>query len=152
MVRHPGGVAVVAIDHAGRVCLLRQWRYAVGEWLWELPAGKLDVAGESPEAAAERELAEEAGLVARNWEPLGQILSTPGFSDEVLHLFLASDLSNVDTAHEEGEFIEIVWTDFNRALAMALRGEITDAKTVVGLFRAAGSRLMAWYRGESPEC
>lgn len=138
VVRHPGGAAVVAVDAAGRVALIRQWRHAADAWLWEVPAGKLDVAGETPLETAARELGEEAGLAAERWESLGAIVSTPGFSDEVLHLFLARGLSETPIAHDEGEFIELKWFPYAQALKMAESGEITDAKTVVALFRAAG--------------
>lgn len=137
VVRHPGGSAVVAVDAAMRVCLIKQWRHAVNGWIVEIPAGKLDVAGESPQKAALRELKEEAGIQAGNITPLGTILSTPGFSDEVLHLFLATDLKPGETSHEAGEFIEVFWTPFKEALGMAQSGVITDAKTVAGLFRAS---------------
>lgn len=136
VVRHPGGAAVVAVDSDLRVCLIKQWRHAVNGWLVEIPAGKLDVAGESPEMAASRELEEEAGVLAGKITSLGTILSTPGFSDEVLHLFLATDLALTKTSHEAGEFIEVFWAPFEKALDMALSGVITDAKTVAGLFRA----------------
>lgn len=136
VVRHPGGAAVVALDDEGRVCLIKQWRHAVGGWIVELPAGKLDVEGESPARTAMRELEEEAGVSAGELTPLGTILSTPGFSDEVLHLFLARGLRQTGTAHEDGEYIEVSWVPFREAVGMAQSGEIIDAKTVAGLFRA----------------
>ncbi len=135
IVRHPGGAAVVALDHEKRLCLLRQYRYATGGWLWELPAGKLD-SGELPLTTAQRELEEEAGLTARHWEPLGSIISSPGVFTEVVHLFLARDLSRVPTNTEEHELIEIHWIPFTEALAQAYAGEISDAKTLIGIFRA----------------
>ena len=135
VVRHPGGAAVVALDAGERVCLLRQYRHAGGGWLWEVPAGKLDP-GEPPEATARRELAEEAGLAAATWASLGSILSTPGFCDEVIHLYLARDLSTVPSRPGPHEVLEVHWVPFGEAVARAARGEIRDAKTVVGLFRA----------------
>lgn len=137
VVRHPGGAAVVGVDSEGCVFLLRQWRHAGGGWLWELPAGKLDVEGESPLDTAVREFKEEAGMGAGSWEPLGSIFSTPGFTDEVIHLFLARDLYETQTDHGDGEVIEIHRVPFKKALDMALSGEISDAKTIAGLFRAA---------------
>ncbi|GAB6064367.1 NUDIX hydrolase [Deferrisoma palaeochoriense] len=136
VVRHPGGAAAVALDEGGRVCLLRQFRHAAGGWLWELPAGKLDP-GEDPLATARRELAEEAGVEAAAWAPLGSILPTPGFCDEEVHLFLAQDLRQVPTAHGAHEWIEVHWVAFGDAVARAAAGEIRDAKTAVGLLRAA---------------
>lgn len=135
IVHHPGGAAAVALDERLNVCLLRQYRHAAGGWLWELPAGKLDP-GEAPLATASRELEEEAGLRAARWEPLGRMLSSPGVFTEVIHLFLARKLTPVPTATETHELIEVHWLPFAEALDRARRGEIVDAKTVVGLFRA----------------
>jgi 8-oxo-dGTP pyrophosphatase MutT (NUDIX family) len=135
IVRHPGGAAVVALDRDNRVCLLHQYRHAVGGWVWELPAGKLDP-GEPPFATAQRELAEEAGVHAARWEPLGKIISSPGVFTEVVHLFLARDLSSVPASAEEHEVFELHWVPLEEALAWAVSGELTDAKTLVGLFRA----------------
>ena len=136
VVRHPGGAAVVALDPARGVCLLRQYRHAGGGWLWELPAGKLDP-GETPLATARRELEEEAGLRARDWQRLTEFLTTPGFCDEVIHLFLARDLEYVQALPQAHECIEIHWRPFAEALAMAERGDIRDGKTLLGLFHAA---------------
>lgn len=134
IVRHPGGAAAVAIEN-GRVCLLRQFRHAADGWLWELPAGKLDP-GEAPLRTAQRELAEEAGVEARNWRPLGRIISSPGVFTEVIHLFLADTLATTPQQTEPHEFLEVHWLPFEEAIARAQSGEITDAKTLVGLFRA----------------
>lgn len=135
IVRHPGGAAVVALDRENRVCLLRQYRHAAGGWVWELPAGKLDP-GEPPFATAQRELAEEAGVHAAHWEPLGKIISSPGVFTEIVHLFLARDLSSVPASVEEHEVFELHWLPLGEALAWAVSGELMDAKTLVGLFRA----------------
>lgn len=135
IVHHPGGAAVVALERDGRVCLLRQYRHAAGGWIWELPAGRLEPA-EPPRITAERELLEEAGVHAARWESLGRMLSSPGVFTEVIHLFLARELAAGETAHETHELIEIHWFPFGDVLAMAAQGEITDAKTVAGLFRA----------------
>src|SRR5436853_4207004 len=109
IVRHPGASAIAAVDADGAVTLLRQYRHAVGGYLWEVPAGKLDP-GESPATCAARELAEEAGLVADRLEPVGSIVTCPGFCDEVIHLFLATDLRHVPTARGADEVIESVTT------------------------------------------
>lgn len=135
IVRHPGGAATVAVDSAGSVCLLRQYRPVLNAWLWELPAGKLDP-GEAPLATAQRELREEAGLIADSWVPLGTVLSSPGVFTEVIHLYLARGLVHVGNHAEEHELFEVHWLPFAEALARARRGEISDAKTVAGLFRA----------------
>jgi ADP-ribose pyrophosphatase len=139
VVRHPGGAAVVALDDADRVCLLRQYRHAAGGWLWELPAGKIDP-GETPKTTAKRELAEEAGLEAADWQKLGQCLTTPGFCDEVIHLYLARRLESVPTEHHAHELIEVHWLDFDTALQQARDGTLHDAKTLLGLLLAATIR------------
>lgn len=136
VVRHPGGAAAVAVDAERRVCLLRQYRHAVGGWLWELPAGKLDP-GESPDSTARRELAEEAGVAAASWDALGDVVSSPGVFSEVVHLFLARELTATPAQREHGELFEVCWVPLAEALTRALEGEIRDAKTVIGLVRAA---------------
>lgn len=138
LVRHPGGAVVLPLDDSGvdraRVLMLRQYRPCLEEWLWELPAGKIDV-GEVPENTARRELAEEAGLVARSWRKLGEIITAPGFCDEVLHLYLARGLTPVPADIEDDEYIEPHWMGLDHALALADGGEIRDAKTLVALYR-----------------
>ncbi len=135
IVHHPGGAAVVALDAGGRVCLLRQYRHAAGGWLWELPAGKLD-GGEAPLLCAQRELEEEAGMQAGDWQSLGKIVSSPGVFTEVIHLFLARTLTAVPTRAEDHEVIEVHWFPWSETLHMAQAGEIEDAKTLAGLLRA----------------
>jgi ADP-ribose pyrophosphatase len=137
IVRHPGGAVAVAINEDVQVCLLKQFRYAVDQpALWELPAGCIDEADETPLATAGRELREEAGVVAEIWHELGSILPSPGFCDERLHLFLAQNLTQVETRQDTDEIIEIHWIALDEAMTMAAEGQIIDAKTVVGLFRA----------------
>jgi ADP-ribose diphosphatase len=135
VVHHPGGAAVVALDAAGRVCLLRQYRYVADGWLWELPAGKLEP-NEPPLVTAQRELIEEAGINARDWRSLGVCLSSPGVFSERLHLYFASGLGAASQAHERAEVIEVHWVAFEQACAWALDGTIADCKTVIGLLRA----------------
>ncbi len=139
IVHHPGGAAVVAIDDAGRVCLLRQYRHAAGGWVWELPAGKRD-AGEEPQQTAARELEEEAGLTARRWQPLGGILSSPGVFTEVVYLFLAQELAQVPARAERHEVFEVHWVALADAVGRVMDGAINDAKTVVGLLKVARQR------------
>jgi ADP-ribose pyrophosphatase len=136
IIRHPGGAAAVALDPAGRVCLLRQFRHAAGGWLWELPAGKIDP-GEDPFDTARRELMEEAGVEASGWTPLGRLDSSPGVFTEVIHLYLARDLRHAEHDHEQDEVIEIAWVPLAQAVEWSLDGTITDAKTLIGVFRAA---------------
>jgi len=132
---HPGGAAVVALDEAGRVCLLRQFRHAAGGWVDELPAGKLD-GGEPPIECARRELAEEAGMTARRWDKLGEYLSSPGVFTEVVHVFLAQGLEPVASRPEDHEVFEVRWLPFDEAAGRAARGVLRDGKTLVGLIWA----------------
>lgn len=135
IVRHPGGAAVVVVDAADRVCLLRQYRHAAGGWLWELPAGKLEP-DEAPLVTAQRELAEEAGVSARDWRPLGVTVSSPGVFTERVHLFLARGLDARAPRAEHGECFTREWIARSDAVGRALAGDIEDAKTVIGLLRA----------------
>jgi len=136
MVKHPGGACVAAVNDADQACLLRQYRYATNGWIWELPAGKIDAA-ESPLVTAKRELSEEAHIRAGTWQPLGTMWSTPGFCDEILHLFLAQDIQPARATPDPHELIEVHWVPITRALDMAITGEIADAKSIACLFRAA---------------
>jgi ADP-ribose pyrophosphatase len=135
VVRHPGGAACVAVDALRRVCLLRQFRHTFSSWLWELPAGRVDP-GEGPLATAQRELREEAGLYGGEWTPLGTVIPTPGFCDEVIHLFLARATVPGRAQLEEDELLEVHWVGLEEAVERVLDGRITDAKTVVALLRA----------------
>jgi len=139
IVRHPGGAVVAAVNAKHEVCLLRQYRYAAGDRIWELPAGTIDP-GETADQTAHRELREEAGVAAAQWTDLGAMFSTPGFCDEQLFLYLARGLTAVGTEHGVDEVIEVHWMPFAQALDMARDGTIRDAKTIVALFRAE-SRL-----------
>lgn len=132
---HPGGAAVVALDAAGRVCLLRQFRHAAGGWLLELPAGKLD-GGEPPIECARRELEEEAGMRAARWDELGEYFSSPGVLTEVIHLYLARDLAAVAARPEEHEVFEAQWLPLEEAVAMAAEARLQDGKSIVGLLWA----------------
>ena len=136
IIRHPGGAAVVAIDADDRVCLLRQFRHAAGGWVWELPAGKIDNR-EPPFDTARRELEEEAGMAAAAWQPLGDYLSSPGVFTEVVHLFLATQLTPLPPRPEEHEVFEVHWLPFRDVLQMARSGELRDGKSLVGVYRAA---------------
>ena len=135
IIHHPGGAAAVAIDDQERVCLVQQFRHAAGGWLWELPAGRIEPDDESPFETARRELAEEAGVSAADWTDLGAIHSSPGVFAEVIHLWLARTLEHVGQSHEPDELMEVHWMPFNQALDWCSDGTITDAKTLIGLFR-----------------
>jgi ADP-ribose pyrophosphatase len=135
LIRHPGAAAVVPVDAGGRVCLVRQYRHGVEDFLWEIPAGKLD-AGEAPAICAVRELKEETGVVARKWTSLGTYISAPGIFTEVIHLYLARDLDVGPATPDADEDLEIRWMPLAEAVDLALRGEWNDGKTVVALLRA----------------
>ena len=135
VVRHPGGVIILPIDDAGNVYMVRQFRYAYDQAILEIPAGKLEY-GEEPLPAAQRELEEEIGAVAGQWTHLGDIWPTPGFCDEVQHLYLARELTVGETHPDEDEFLEQVRMPFGEAVAMAADGRLQDSKSVVALLRA----------------
>jgi ADP-ribose pyrophosphatase len=140
LMHHGGASAAVAVDAEGRVILIRQYRYAAGGYIWELPAGILDSPDEPPETCAARELREEAGVQASELRHLGTIFTTPGFCDERIHLFLARRLTETGHGHEPDEVIaEIARIPLREALAMIRRGEIVDGKTIAGLYLAADS-------------
>ncbi len=143
IIRHSGAAAVLPLLHPDEwegtgagVILLRQYRYAADGYIWEVPAGKLD-AGETPEACARRELEEEAGLRARNLRFLTTVFTTPGFTDEKIHLFVARGLDEGQIRHEGSEFIECHQMSLQRALELIRTGEISDGKTVCTLLYAA---------------
>lgn len=147
--RHVGAVGVVALDAAGRVVLVRQYRHPVRRALWELPAGLTDVTGEDLVAGAARELAEEADLVAARWDLLVDVHTSPGCSNELIRVFLARELSEVPhgerhvRTHEEAD-MTTVRVDLDEALAMIARGEITNAACLIGLLAAARARDSGW--------
>lgn len=141
-VAHPGAVAIIAIDAQDRVLLLKQYRHPVRGYLWEPPAGLLDVEGEDPLEAARRELAEEADLVADTWEHLVSFRSTPGGSSEEIIVYLASDLRDVPEADrhertEEEADLEPVWVPLDDAVAGVMEGRLHSPTAVVGILAAA---------------
>ncbi len=141
LIRHPGAAAIVpcASDPPGAdptILLIRQFRYATGGQLWEIPAGTLDP-GEDPEACARRELMEETGVTAARLQRLTSIWTTPGFTNEVIHLYLATGLTTGEPSRERDEFIEVVPQPLSRVLALIREGEIRDAKTVVAILYMA---------------
>ncbi len=138
VVRHPGATAIVAVTDEGEVLLVRQFRYATGEWLLEIPAGKLG-RGEPPEACALRELEEETGHRAERLEPLGWIWTTPGFTDEKIWLYRATGLAATSQRLQADEVLSVVRLPLAEAVEKARSGEIRDAKSVCALFRAAAA-------------
>jgi ADP-ribose pyrophosphatase len=144
MIRHPGASAVVPFldDPTGddpQLLLIRQYRYAADGFVYEIPAGRLD-AGETPEVCARRELKEEVGCTAERVEPLFTMYTTPGFTDEKIHLFMAVGLTHGVTQHESDEFMDLMPVSLSRALEMIERNEITDCKTALGILYAATFR------------
>ncbi|MBE8157880.1 MAG: NUDIX hydrolase [Betaproteobacteria bacterium] len=133
-VRHPGAAVIVPLLDDKTVLLEWQFRYPLGKHIWELPAGKLD-AGESPRAAAERELLEETGYRANLWEHLLTVETSPGFCDERAHIYLARGLEYEGHPGEADEFVAVEETPLKRAAEMIQTGEITDATTIIGLWR-----------------
>lgn len=149
-IRHSGAAAVLPVldDPAApdpRILLIRQYRYAAGGYLFEVPAGRPDRPGEDWEVCARRELEEETGLIAGRLLPLTTIYTTPGFCDERIHLFLALDLTQGRTSLDQDEFLEPVVLPLSEALDRVRAGEITDAKTVCTLLYAAGYALKSMH-------
>lgn len=135
IIHHPGGAAVLALDDRQNICLLYQFRHAAGGWVWELPAGKID--NREPHLqTAQRELQEEAGCSAAHWQYLGRSLSSPGVFTEMVHLYLATQLTKATNQPEAHEVFKVEWLPFIEVLAMAQRGEIMDSKTLVALLLA----------------
>jgi len=144
MIRHPGASAVIPFlsDPGGddpQVLLIRQYRYAADGYVFEIPAGRLNP-GEDPRDCAVRELKEETGCTAQRMDYLTTMLTTPGFTDEKIHLYLATELSVGETKHEADEFLDLQPMALSRALEMVKSGEIRDGKTALGLLFAAGFR------------
>jgi 8-oxo-dGTP pyrophosphatase MutT (NUDIX family) len=138
VVEHFGAVAVLAIDDSGRIPMIYQYRHPLGRRLWELPAGLLDVNGEAPHLTAARELKEEAGLQAENWQVLVDLDTTPGFSDESVRVYLATGLTQVDQpeAHDEEADMTLNWIPSAEALRQVFSGEIVDSLAVAGILAA----------------
>jgi 8-oxo-dGDP phosphatase len=140
IVEHPDAVAVVPIDDDGRVVLIRHYRHALGRRMLEIPAGILDVDGEAPEGAARRELAEEVGLEAVRWTKLVHFANSAGWSTECTTVYLATGLSEITdpgfTPTAEEADLEVLRVPFAEALASAQRGDLDDAKTLIGILLA----------------
>jgi ADP-ribose pyrophosphatase len=144
MVRHPGASAILPFlseprSEDPKILLIRQYRYAADAFIYEVPAGRLDP-GETPEACAHRELREETGCTADRMERLTTVYTTPGFTDEKIHLFMAMGLTVGEARREADEFVENVVMTLSKALTMIEQGEIVDGKTCIALMFAAGYR------------
>ena len=134
VVRHKGAAAILAVDEKGEAFFVEQFRYPIEKKLFEAPAGKIDE-GETPLECAKRELLEECGVFAEKWTELGPMLSSPGFCDEVIHLFFAEELSVSNPDPDEDEFLDIIKLPLSEVLLRLRKGEISDAKTQVLILR-----------------
>ena len=134
IVKHPGGAVIAAINEKDEICLLKQWRHALQQTIWELPAGCLEP-GEAPLLTAQRELEEETGVTAEHWQELGLICSTPGFSNELLYLFVARGIGAGTVKLDDAEQLEAHWLPMDKVIGMARSGEIIDAKTLALLYK-----------------
>jgi ADP-ribose pyrophosphatase len=143
-IQHPGAAAMVPMLNATDVILIKQYRHAIREFIWEIPAGTLDP-NESPLNCARRELIEETGYAAASWQQLGTITPLPGCSDERIHIFLAFDLKSAEQNLDDDEMLKVHRVKLENALQMILRGEIADGKTISGLFLASN-----WLRQNHP--
>jgi len=144
VIRHPGAAAIVPLlsdldAEDPSILLLEQYRYAAGGTIWEVPAGVLEP-GEDPADCAKRELLEETGAQATKIEHLTTVFTTPGFTDEVIHLFLATGLTVGEPDHEHDEFIQVKARPLSETLRMIKSGEIVDAKSIVAILFVAGFR------------
>ena len=136
VIRHPGGVGILPILPSGKILLIRQFRVAVGRYIYEIPAGMREP-GEAPLVTAQRELKEETGYTAEKWTPYPSFYASPGYLDEKLFLFLAEDLIPGETALEDGENLSSLSVSLEKALEMIDAGEIEDGKTVGAILRYA---------------
>ena len=135
IIRHPGASAMVPLSNNSTVVLIKQYRHAVGDFIWEIPAGTLDP-DETPLECAKRELAEETGFLADEWQKIGEITPVPGYSDERIHLFIAASLNPTEQKLDEDEMLNVHEVELNNAIEMIYKGVIQDGKTIAGLFMA----------------
>ena len=142
VVEHYGAVAVVAMDEDANIVMVYQYRHPIGRRLWELPAGLLDMGGEPPHITAARELKEEAGLSAQNWRVLVDLVSSPGFSDESVRVYLATGLSDVGRpdAHDEEADLVVKWFSLDDAVRMAMSGVLVNTIAVSGILAVHAAR------------
>ena len=136
IVHHKGASAVVPVDERLRVPMVRQYRVAMGREMLEIPAGKMETLGEDPFECAQRELAEETGLRASQWTYFGPYVASPGYCDEVVHLYMARGLTAGDTHLDEDEFLSVEWIPLSELLQQVMAGKIHDGKTMAALLLA----------------
>ena len=136
IVHHKGAAAVVPVDERLRVPMVRQYRVAMGREMLEIPAGKMETLGEDPFDCAQRELAEETGLRASQWTYFGPYVASPGYCDEVVHLYMARGLTAGDTHLDEDEFLSVEWIPLSELLQQGMAGKIHDGKTMAALLLA----------------
>ena len=136
IIRHPGASAIVPLTENNTLLMIKQYRHATGGFIWEIPAGTLDP-DETPLQCAKRELIEETGFSAKAWQTLGEITPLPGYSDERIHIFLATDLTPASQDLDMDEILHVHEVRFDNAVRMVHRGEIEDGKTISGLFMAS---------------
>jgi ADP-ribose pyrophosphatase len=134
-VHHPGATAIVPMLNEAEIILIKQYRHTLRDYIWEIPAGTLDP-NEFPIACAQRELIEETGYSAQNWQQLGEITPVPGYSDERIWIFVANEMAQAAQNLDEDEIVNVHKVRFDEAINMIHRGEIQDSKTIVGLYLA----------------
>ncbi len=134
IVRHNGGAGVIALDAQNNIYLVRQYRYALGKELIEIPAGKLEK-GEEPLLAAKRELTEETGVIAQEYKQLGKIVPTCGYCDEIIYIYAAKNLQQTQQNTDEDEFVSVFTVHIDEAVQMVMQGEIEDSKTVAAILK-----------------
>lgn len=152
VVEHFGATAVVAYREQDQaIAMIRQYRHAVGRHLWELPAGLLDLGGEDELTGAQRELQEEVGLAAKHWEVLVDLITSPGFCDEAVRIYLAQDLTQVDRppAEDEEAELELTWVLLKEAVDMVMGGQVINAIAIAGIL-SAWQRLHGGAEGKDP--
>jgi 8-oxo-dGTP pyrophosphatase MutT (NUDIX family) len=135
VIRHPGAAAIVAMSDKKDVIMVRQYRHAINDFIWEIPAGTLDP-HENHLTCAKRELEEETGFSAKNWKKLGEIVPVPGYSNERILLYLATELYEVGRHPEQDEYLSVHMISFDHVMDMIYKGDICDAKTISGIFMA----------------
>jgi ADP-ribose pyrophosphatase len=133
VIHHPGASAMIPMSGDDNVILIKQYRHAIGDFIWEIPAGTLDP-DETPLECAKRELIEETGFSANTWQKLGEITPVPGYSNERIHMFLAADLVPAEQDLDKDEMLDVHEVSLGKAVEMIHEGAIQDSKTIAGLF------------------